>query len=125
MTSIEAAALLGVAPGASIDDVQRAFVHAVRDHHPDRFAEGSDEDRAAASARFRTYAEARDVLIRERPVIPVTFDYVPSARKPKGIGGSVIVLVILAALLVLGVTMADGYRMETVENLRGGYIQPK
>lgn len=125
MTPTEAAALLGVSEGASIETVQHAFVRAAREHHPDRHFDGSDDDRAEAGERFRRLAEAREVLLQSRPVIPVEFQTPLTTQRPKGIGGSVVILLILAALLVLGVTLADGYRSDTVENLRGGYIQPE
>ncbi|MFD1713726.1 J domain-containing protein [Amnibacterium flavum] len=121
MTESEAAALLGVRPGASIEDVQHAFVRAARQNHPDLLSETDDEEWHRAGARFALLADARDLMLAQHPVIPVQF--APPPRKRRGIGGSVVILLLLAAALVAFVTAADAYRSDTVQNLRGGVIQ--
>ncbi|BDI22899.1 J domain-containing protein [Herbiconiux sp. L3-i23] len=121
MTTAEAAALLGVTADASIADVQHAYQRAARRTHPDLM--GGDDDPRVAGARFAVLNEARDTLLRSHPVIPVRFEPLRQEPKRKGIGGSVVILLLLAAALVASVTLADSYRTQTVENLRGGVVQ--
>jgi len=119
MTPSEAATVLGVGLDASVGDVQRAFVGVSRKVHPDLLVDATDEDRHAAGIRFGEACRARDVLLATHPVIPVRFDYSREPTRRRGISGSIIVLLLLAAALVASVTMADAYRSSTVENPRG------
>ena len=121
MTESEAAALLGVPLGASIEEVQHAFVREARRNHPDLLDEADDSGRREAGARFAMLADARDLMLAHHPVISVQF--APPAPRRKGIGGSVVILILLAVALVVSVTMMDNYRVETVQNLRGGVIE--
>jgi hypothetical protein len=122
MTTAEAAALLGVSADAAIDEVQHAYQRAARAAHPDL---NPDAPHDAAGAHFAALGEAREVLLRRHPVIPVTFESYTREPRRKGIGGSVVILLILAVILVATVTLADSYRMSTVENLRGGVIDTR
>jgi hypothetical protein len=54
MTPVHAAALLGVEPGACVEDVKNAFRQYARRHHPDH---GGDRE------RFDAVVAARDVLL--------------------------------------------------------------
>lgn len=121
MTESEAAALLGVPLGASIEDVQHAFVREARLNHPDLIGDADESVRREAGRRFARLADARDVMLAGHPVISVQF--APPAPRRRGIGGSVVILILLAVALVVSVTMMDNYRVETVQNLRGGVIQ--
>ena len=123
MTPSEAASLLGVSADASISEVQHAFVREARRSHPDLLDGASAHESHAAGLRFAQLSVARDVLMALHPIIPVRFIPPPSRTRPKGIGGSVVILLLLASVLVVGVTMADAYRSETVQNLRGGVTQ--
>ena len=64
MTRDEAAALLGVAPTASVSEVESAYRRLARSTHPDRFV-GESTPRAQQAARdFIDVSRARDVLLR-------------------------------------------------------------
>ena len=133
MSPAEAAELLGVAEDAGIPEVQRAFLREARHTHPDLLGHLDDLERRAAGVRFAVLREARDVLVERRPSQheqheqyeqPVElmeydgpqFHPVPS----RGIGRSVIALILLAVILVAAVTAQNSYRTSFVEQLRGG-----
>ncbi|MCU1437221.1 MAG: hypothetical protein JWP66_308 [Naasia sp.] len=122
MTPSEAALLLGVGPSASLAEVQQAFTRQARLTHPDLLVDATDDDRHEAGLRFDRLHEARAVLLEHLPVVPVAFDY--PIRRPRermgGFGGSILVFLILAAVIVFAVTTMDGYRLDQVQNLRGG-----
>ena len=121
MSPSEAAALLGVPADAPIDEVHHALHRAARANHPDLMSEASDAERREAGVRFASLREARDTLLARHPVIPVVFERAPIRRH--GIGGSVVILIILAAVLVASVTLADSYRSDMVERRQGGTIE--
>lgn len=54
--------VLGVAPGAPAAEVRRAYLRLARTHHPDRHAEATADERAAAEQRMRSANEAWAVL---------------------------------------------------------------
>jgi curved DNA-binding protein CbpA len=56
-----ARAILGVPPGASIDEITMAYRHLAADHHPDR---GGDTERMAE------INAARDALLAPEPIVP-------------------------------------------------------
>lgn len=65
MNRTEAAAVLGVAPSASRDEVQSAFRSHARLLHPDRFSTAPEEDRAVASVAMQRLIRARAVLLHK------------------------------------------------------------
>ncbi|MES2093842.1 MAG: J domain-containing protein [Actinomycetota bacterium] len=64
MTRDEAARLLGITPAATPAEIERAFKQRARMWHPDRFADGSPAQSAAAAAKFIRVTEARNLLLR-------------------------------------------------------------
>jgi hypothetical protein len=70
----EASRVLGVAPGASARQVERAFRAAVRRSHPDQYPPGSEawED---ASAALRAVTDARAVWYATTPGGPAPTDH--------------------------------------------------
>lgn len=62
MTPDAAAGILGIAPGADLPDIERAFRTRSRAAHPDRFPNSSAAQSAAAATEFIRITEARDVL---------------------------------------------------------------
>lgn len=54
--------VLGVAPGASRDEVERAFKELAKRYHPDKFAGLDPEFQALAHEKFKRIAAARDAL---------------------------------------------------------------
>lgn len=63
MTPDDAAAVLGVAVGASRQQVERAFRRIARESHPDRLSGVALRERALAEARFVEATKARNVLL--------------------------------------------------------------
>eukprot|EP00928_Gymnodinium_smaydae_P088631 TRINITY_DN7269_c0_g1_i1.p1 TRINITY_DN7269_c0_g1~~TRINITY_DN7269_c0_g1_i1.p1 ORF type:complete len:377 (-),score=36.64 TRINITY_DN7269_c0_g1_i1:93-1142(-) len=60
--NVSAEILLGVRPGATVDEIRKAYYRAALKHHPDK------SDSPEASIRFRQVKEAYDVLMaRARP----------------------------------------------------------
>ncbi|MBI2215560.1 MAG: J domain-containing protein [Acidobacteria bacterium] len=59
--------MLGLARGASRQDVIAAYRHLASECHPDRFHEASDAARAEAAARFREITRAYEELIAGSP----------------------------------------------------------
>jgi len=55
-------ALLGVSRSASLDEIKRAYRREISKFHPDRFANGTPEEQAYASARSQRLTEAYRVL---------------------------------------------------------------
>ena len=118
MSRAEAAALLAVAADAGGPDVQRAFLRAARHVHPDTLPEAGEDERRAAAAAFDRLLRARDVLLVPvaRPAADDAHSLVrgdpdgPRYRRVegRGIGGSLVVLAMLAFLLVLLVTLQQG-----------------
>ncbi len=64
MTPEDAAAILGVAAGASRKQVEQAYRRLARESHPDRMAGAALRDQALAQAKFVKATEARTVLFR-------------------------------------------------------------
>ncbi|MCU1571055.1 MAG: putative chaperone [Naasia sp.] len=127
MSVAEAARLLGVATDASIPDIQHAFAREARLSHPDLLVEASEQERHAAGIRFAELREARDELLSAKPVVPVQFVTAGPQfhRVPgRGMGRSVLVLLLLAGLIVVSVTAQDGFRTDLVQNIRGVYLEP-
>ena len=64
--------ILGLRPGAPLDEVRRAYLAAARDNHPDRLIDADDATRAAAEERMRLVNEAWAVLSdpSARPLLP-------------------------------------------------------
>ena len=117
----EAAALLGVPEDATSAQVQRAYLRAARTTHPDVLPEADEAGRRAAAEAFDRLTRARDVLVAGDPIRdpspPVTrMDAAgaPPFRRPRerGLGGSLVVLALLAFLLI-GIVSAE-------QALRGG-----
>jgi hypothetical protein len=54
--------VLGVAEGASTEDVRRAYLKLAREHHPDYFVDAPPAERLAAEQRMRAINEAWAVL---------------------------------------------------------------
>jgi hypothetical protein len=139
MSPAEAAELLGVAEDAGIPEVQRAFLRVARQTHPDLLGHLDDFERRAAGVRFAVLREARDVLVERRPSQPEQPDEYEPYEQPvelmehdgpqfhpvpsRGIGRSVIALILLAVILVAAVTAQNSYRTSFVEQLRGGTVQ--
>lgn len=62
-TLVAAWAELGLAEGAPLDEVKRAWRRLARDLHPDRHPDASDDERRALEARFRAVADAYRRLV--------------------------------------------------------------
>jgi curved DNA-binding protein CbpA len=116
----EAAALLGVPVDAVPRDVQRAHLLAARRTHPDVLPEADEAGRRAAGAAFARLTSARDVLIADRPPGPrQAAEWVarpgdeagPRFRRVPGrrLGGSLVVLALLAFLLIALVSVEQAY----------------
>jgi hypothetical protein len=127
MSRAEAAEVLGVAEAARAAEVQRAFLRLVRTAHPDALPGASEGERRAAAERFDRLVRARAVLLAPAPPTPSTPSagapddgYRPRPMEPdgplyrpvpgRGIGGSLVVLVLLAFLLVALVSFDDAAR---------------
>jgi hypothetical protein len=54
--------VLGVAEGASAEDVRRAYLRLAREHHPDYFVDAPSDERLAAEHRMRAINEAWALL---------------------------------------------------------------
>jgi hypothetical protein len=115
----QAAALLGVAEDASAAQVQRAYLRAARHTHPDVLPEADEAGRRAAGEAFDRLTRARDAMTGrpERtaaPSAPRTPAGPPlvGRSRSRSLGGSLVVLAMLAFLLI-GIVSAE-------QALRGG-----
>ena len=116
----EAAALLGVQETAAPPEVQRAYLRAARTTHPDLLPEADEGGRRAAAEAFDRLTRARDALLVPLPPAPSGSASAwapgrdgaagPQYRRVegRGIGGSLVVLVLLAFLLVALVSLQQG-----------------
>ena len=116
----EAAALLGVPESAAVQEVQRAYLRAARRTHPDLLSGADDAARQAAGDAFARLTRARDTLLADRPVerpvgsewsAPVDGDSGPRFRRVpgRGLGGSLVVLALLAFLLIALVSVEQAF----------------
>ncbi len=143
MTRDEAAAMLGVPTDAPEAEVQHAFLRMARRVHPDTLPDAGDAERRAAAARFDALVQARSVLLapataradvagdRRSPDDPrFPAGYRPRPSDPdgpryrevrgRGLGGSLVVLALLAFLLVALVTLDDAFRSHAFQPVGGG-----
>ncbi len=129
MSPADAAKLLGVAPDASIPEIQHAFAHQARLNHPDLMAEATEEERHEAGIRFAELHDARDVLVTSRGSVPLRAaqDSGPvrtlRTEPMRGPWSTFLVFLLLAALIVTVVTIQDGLRGEFVQDLRGVTVE--
>lgn len=131
MSPADAAELLGVAPDASIPEIQHAFTRRARLSHPDLMAEASEAERHEAGIRFAELRDARDLLVSSRADAPLAAHVAPEAwpvrtmrtEPMRGPWSTFIVFLLLAVLIVTVVTIQDGFRSEFVENLRGVTVE--
>lgn len=124
MPRAEAAEVLGVADDAPPVEVQRAFLRAARHVHPDVLGDADDARRRAAGAAFVRLSRARDALLvpapagaRSGPAVAArprdpsggpVFRRVPG----RGLGGSLVVLALLAFLLVALVSFEQAVQQD-------------
>lgn len=121
MPRAEAAALLGVPEAATTGEVQRAYLRAARRTHPDLLPEADDAGRREAGEAFARLTRARDTLLTDRPTAPEeraawsagpegaagpAYRQVPG----RGLGGSLVVLALLAFLLIGIVSAEQAFR---------------
>lgn len=137
MTREEAAALLGVAVEAAGPDVHKAFLRLARRVHPDVLPDATDAQRREAAERFDALVQARRTLLdpgspasaedgwapsaagwQARPGDPTGPRYRPVAGR--GLGNSLVVLVLLAFLLVALVTLDAGLRRHEFQSPMDG-----
>lgn len=117
MDRAQAAALLGVPVDADAADVQRAFLRAARRVHPDTLPDAGEAERRSAAAAFDRLLRARDAMLVPLPP-QAAGDAGPYAARPgdpdglllrrvegRGLGGSLVILALLAFLLVAIVTV--------------------
>ncbi|WP_345480394.1 J domain-containing protein [Amnibacterium soli] len=112
----EAAALLGVPATATPAEVQRAYLRAARTTHPDLLPDSDEAGRRSAAEAFDRLTRARDVLLEPAPPAPPTASaWAPGADgvqyrrvEGRGIGDSLVVLVLLAFLLIGLVSLQQG-----------------
>jgi len=132
MSPADAASLLGVAPGASIPEIQHAFARQARLHHPDLLTDATDEERHAAGIRFAELRTARDVLVSSaassaqepQGAEPSPWPVRTTRTEPmRGPWSTVLVFLLLAVLVVTVVTIQDGFRSQFVQNLRGVTVE--
>jgi curved DNA-binding protein CbpA len=135
MSRAQAAELLGLAADAPPVEVQRAFLRAARHAHPDTLPEADDATRAAAAARFDALTRARAVLMEPAPPAPPAAaaglgdGWAPRPGDPdgplyrpvqgRGLGGSLVVLALLAFLMVAIVTFSDAFRQQSFDDPGG------
>lgn len=129
MPRIEAAALLGVPVDVSPADAQRAYLRAARRTHPDVLPEADEAGRRAAGEAFDRLTRARDVLVAGPPPQVEPQQWVPGPegaagpryrRVPgRGLGGSLVVLALLAFLLIAIVTAEQAFLVPPTD-LPGG-----
>lgn len=62
--SAQAYAVLGLEPGASKEEIRKAFRRLAQIHHPDRFSSLGDESVAAATTTFQRINEAYEHLVK-------------------------------------------------------------
>lgn len=119
MPRAEAASLLGVGPDASGAEVQRAFLRAARRVHPDVLGDADETARRSAAEAFVQLSRARAAMLESLPPVAVAafdegrggpdghrFRRVPG----RGLGGSLVVLALLAFLLVGLVSLEQAVR---------------
>jgi hypothetical protein len=117
MSRPEAAALLGVPDDAGPAEVQHAYLRAARRTHPDLQPEADETARRAASESFDRLTRARDLLLTTRPERAPEWlpgpegDAGPRYRRVegRGLGGSLVVLALLAFLLVALVSAQQAF----------------
>jgi hypothetical protein len=129
MTRAEAASVLGVDPAADPAEVHHAFLRLARTAHPDTLPDADEPERRAAAERFDRILRARDVLLtepeHERPAPAEQEDGWPESSgseyprwRPvpgRGLGGSLVVLALLAFLLVALVSLDEALRSHPFE----------
>jgi len=133
MTRDEAAALLGVSVEAGGMEVQKAFLRLARRVHPDVLPDATDAQRREAAERFDALVQARRALLepraddggapseagwQPRPGNPTVPHYRPV--RGRGLGDSLVVLVLLAFLLVALVTLDAALRRHEFQSPVGG-----
>jgi hypothetical protein len=119
MSPAEAAEVLGVPLDASIADIQHAYLRAARQVHPDVLQDAPAAEREDAATRFDRLTQAREVLLEQRPVLPIEVaepvaQPVVGYERGRGIGGSLAVLALLVFLLIAIVSLNDAFRGVTV-----------
>ena len=129
MSPADAAKLLGVGADASIQDIQHAYARQARLNHPDLLVDASEHERRIAGLRFAELHDARDALLAAKPVVPVQLvDDGRPVRIPagpmRGPWSTFLVFLVLATIVVLIVTLQDGFRMEMVDGLLGTVDPP-
>jgi hypothetical protein len=133
MSPADAAQLLGVAPGASSAEIQHAFARQARLNHPDLLVDATSEERHSAGIRFAEVRDARDVLLsreQDGPGTPIetvhiVADGVPFRTVPmRNPWTTFLVFLLVALVVVLVVTLQDGFRMEFISELGGGVLDP-
>lgn len=131
----EAAALLGVPEGAAAHEVQRAYLRAARRTHPDLLPEADEAGRQAAGDAFARLTRARDALLADRPpgppeptewVVRSGDDDGPRFRRVpgRGLGGSLVVLAMLAFLLIALVSVEQAFQGGTAFDAPGVSTTP-
>ncbi len=132
MSPADAAILLGVAPGATLPEIQHAFARQARLHHPDLLTDATEEERHAAGIRFAELRAARDVLVssatsgaaESKGAEPYPWPVRTTRSEPmRGPWSTVLVFLLLAVIVVTVVTIQDGFRSEFVQNLRGVTVE--
>jgi hypothetical protein len=123
LSRAEAAALLDVPEDAPPADVQRAYLRAARRTHPDAHPEADEPARRAAAEAFDRLTLARDVLVEPAPPPPSGATPGPEWRygpegpagpryrrvEGRGLGGSLVVLALLAFLLIALVSLQQAF----------------
>lgn len=127
MSPGDAAKLLGVAPDAPVAAIQHAFARRARLSHPDLLVDASEEERHAAGIRFAELAGARDVLLEQKPVQPARV-VAAGTRLPsspmRGPWATFLVFLLVAFLVVVSVSLQDGFRVGFVQDRRGTVHAP-
>jgi len=59
-------AVLGISPGASADEIRKAYKIAVKQYHPDKVAHLGPEFKALAEKKFIRIQQAYELLLREK-----------------------------------------------------------
>jgi hypothetical protein len=120
MSRSEAAALLDVPVDATPADVQHAYLRAARRTHPDVLPLADEAGRRAAGEAFDLLTRARDVLVEPGAAPPADeqeWRYGPEGPagpryrriQGRGLGGSLVVLALLAFLLIALVSLQQAF----------------